>query len=797
MKKFLFTLATLLLAGSVCAEEYLYIEDFEATPGTQKTVFVKAHFDAMVSAWQCWVRLPEGVTIANFLKTDQANINYLGQVNIEDEETGEITTEYQTVTLVPGITEGAAPGEFVGITDALTYEYDYIDGVITNCGAVKWKPNPNGFGMFRLRLAFAEDFKGGVITVVTEPACGSDPRGNTCVMEPMQHHEKPCTVTVQKPAFVGTADVAFNGNVATLKYTSNDPDATVKVTVDGTETTVEWTKDEATGAYTATYTVVESDVPGEHSVTVALTVTPSENYTGEPASDSETYAYTVNDELKGDIELGDVTEDGKVTVTYTGDEEGVELAVVVKDKDGNVVENAYADGVITLPAYGEYTVTVTASADGYNDKTFDAETVTWEKKTVAAPVITPTTNETTVTVEITWPASDGTQVYTGEYSYDRTYEDQSFEVEAYITEGPTCKESAHAKVTIEVPAMTKPNATKPTITFTPDDNGVTVKIENYTEYTIKVNNVQVDPTRNEHTYYVEKGYEDKHIDVYAKNAPGDPYVPAEATGQYDLAKKVVLELPDPTIDVNNDDPNNTVITIEIPAGVEIPDGTVLSATVTDENDKVTTYTDEDGDGKIVITIPNGDETAYVDVAATTTLNGVPEPYDEVKPGEASLRVEIPHKPQLEQTDMPDIHVTTGKSEFDDEGNVTVDGHWKKVTFENMDADDPDPFIEYYIGDDPENGTWVEWDGKPLNFTQDGTYHVYVRATAEGKSTSEWNDVTVVVEPATGLNELTNGKAVAGVRYFNMAGQEMQEANGITIVVTTYTDGTTSAVKVIK
>ena len=32
---------------------------------------------------------------------------------------------------------------------------------------------------------------------------------------------------------------------------------------------------------------------------------------------------------------------------------------------------------------------------------------------------------------------------------------------------------------------------------------------------------------------------------------------------------------------------------------------------------------------------------------------------------------------------------------------------------------------------------------------------------------------------------------------NMAGQEMQEANGMTIVVTTYTDGTTSAVKVMK
>ncbi|MBQ7204838.1 MAG: DUF4465 domain-containing protein, partial [Muribaculaceae bacterium] len=50
---------------------------------------------------------------------------------------------------------------------------------------------------------------------------------------------------------------------------------------------------------------------------------------------------------------------------------------------------------------------------------------------------------------------------------------------------------------------------------------------------------------------------------------------------------------------------------------------------------------------------------------------------------------------------------------------------------------------------------------------------------------------------TGVDEVVNGKTVAGVRYFNMAGQEMQQANGVTIVVTTYTDGTTSAVKVIK
>ena len=50
---------------------------------------------------------------------------------------------------------------------------------------------------------------------------------------------------------------------------------------------------------------------------------------------------------------------------------------------------------------------------------------------------------------------------------------------------------------------------------------------------------------------------------------------------------------------------------------------------------------------------------------------------------------------------------------------------------------------------------------------------------------------------TGIDEMNANKAVAGVRYFNMAGQEMNEANGMTIVVTTYTDGTTSAAKVIK
>ena len=50
-----------------------------------------------------------------------------------------------------------------------------------------------------------------------------------------------------------------------------------------------------------------------------------------------------------------------------------------------------------------------------------------------------------------------------------------------------------------------------------------------------------------------------------------------------------------------------------------------------------------------------------------------------------------------------------------------------------------------------------------------------------------------------VQEIINdtNKIVAGVRYYNIMGQEMKEANGLTIVVTTYTDGSHSAVKVIK
>ena len=110
----------------------------------------------------------------------------------------------------------------------------------------------------------------------------------------------------------------------------------------------------------------------------------------------------------------------------------------------------------------------------------------------------------------------------------------------------------------------------------------------------------------------------------------------------------------------------------------------------------------------------------------------------------------------------------------------------------------EPSVIYYRVQYPD-GTWTEWAEyeEILSFEGDGKYRIEAYAVAEGKAQSEQIAYEFVVAPRTGIDEMVAGKEVAGVRYFNLAGQEMQEANGLTIVVTTYTDGTTSTVKVVK
>ena len=116
----------------------------------------------------------------------------------------------------------------------------------------------------------------------------------------------------------------------------------------------------------------------------------------------------------------------------------------------------------------------------------------------------------------------------------------------------------------------------------------------------------------------------------------------------------------------------------------------------------------------------------------------------------------------------------------------------------VEINETEPSTIYYRVQFPD-GEWTEWAEyeEILSFTGNGKYRVEAYAVAPGKAASTEIAYEFVVSPFTGIAEMNADKAVASVRYFNMAGQEMQQANGLTIMVTTYTDGTTNAVKVVK
>ena len=117
--------------------------------------------------------------------------------------------------------------------------------------------------------------------------------------------------------------------------------------------------------------------------------------------------------------------------------------------------------------------------------------------------------------------------------------------------------------------------------------------------------------------------------------------------------------------------------------------------------------------------------------------------------------------------------------------------------------EPEATVVYsvYCGEELiEEGTFTGAQHQ-IQVTGPGDYVVHAVATMQGYLDSPDGGVFFTIlpndAPPTAIDELAGGKTVANVRYFNALGQEMQSANGMTIVVTTYTDGTTSTAKVVK
>ena len=131
--------------------------------------------------------------------------------------------------------------------------------------------------------------------------------------------------------------------------------------------------------------------------------------------------------------------------------------------------------------------------------------------------------------------------------------------------------------------------------------------------------------------------------------------------------------------------------------------------------------------------------------------------------------------------------------------VIIDKEKALVTITN---NEPDATVHYVVTLDGELVEEGDFTGEVWEYIAVGAgdWRISCVASAPGKNDSEPGGVFFPIEPGqtpVSVDEMMAGKTISSVRYFNVAGQEMQEANGMTIVVTTYTDGTTNAVKVVK
>ena len=120
--------------------------------------------------------------------------------------------------------------------------------------------------------------------------------------------------------------------------------------------------------------------------------------------------------------------------------------------------------------------------------------------------------------------------------------------------------------------------------------------------------------------------------------------------------------------------------------------------------------------------------------------------------------------------------------YEDIDEVPYDLYSSAVDFHNY-------YVYMYRTNENDNPLFVRDDD------HDGNIGIQVFYTVDGERNA--SNIVWLYEVPSSVNEMNAGKTVANVRYFNVAGQEMAQPSGMTIKVTTYTDGTTSAVKVVK
>ena len=680
MKKFLFTLVALLMAGSVCAEDYLYVEDLtltqeQAAAGVEnQAIFVKAHFESYVTTVDWTITLPEGVEFVSASMPNAAKPYIWQYVDVEDDDTGEIVSTLTRQRMNPQLF-GEYPHFITTTSLGAASDNCYSEDGSICYGAPKWGVDPVEFNFYRIVVKIPAGYTGGDILVHSEPAGTDDPRGNVTVGG---EFDKIGKIIVEQPA-AEPAPVPTITMSDTYEVSAVCADHTVVLMIDGQAVAnpyqITQTYEEQVITFTA-YTVANADESGNSAeVTETFTV---------PAKPLPT--------LGGYFVWSVLDAEGHFTVEYKNFDYDGPYTLVVKDENGNVMNPEVGDaGEYYQAAEGTHTYTAEVTATGYQPKT-DNHQYTYTIPTYAPkPVLT--WNEETFTMTASLPSKEYTtedikmykdnELVENPYTVNQTYQPQTIMFKAYVPGKDGDLDSEYAYKEVTVPAKEKTPSAEPTINVTEGDDA-----------------------------YVIEGLGSGEVVMYDAegNEISNPYT-VTRTDEKQIIIITVVNTDEDTEDVMYK-PTSKTFTVEVPAKEEV-----------------------------VVTPPTA--------------------------------------PQI-TIDTTDGAIVVGASDV--EGATVV----------------------LYQCDDAE-GTNPRPIDNPTNFLRESeNYSVWVYAVATNAAGETASTVTEIVVPAkpvepdpTAINEMNAGKTIAAVRYFNMAGQEMQEANGMTIVVTTYTDGTTSAVKVMK
>ena len=396
MKKFLFTLAALMMAGSLCAEEYFFIDNIELTKeeaaaGCKKIAYVKAHFDNAVSAWQVDLTLPEGVTIDVVQRQADMTITYLDKVT--DEETMDVS--YAENTYTPDLATTPDNTRFI-VSVFTTVEYDEAG----NSYGICWRPGDYD-AMWRVRLVFPAGFEGGDITVTTQPSCGETIMTGLTPCPKGQVNEHVTNVTVEggdEPEVTATPTINVEDNAeGEYLVISATGDGTVKLYIDGMQVSNPFQYNYQDEEHEITITATAQEEGKDISETATLTYTVPAKAV-EPPVTEQTEKPVITSEEDADLQVVHVTATGNGHICLFWDDQ------LMAEGNGTATwDIPYGDD----PEGEEYGVSATAQEEGKLVSDYALATIF-----VPGKEVTPPAPYQTPAPELTYVVNDDAVVFT-------------------------------------------------------------------------------------------------------------------------------------------------------------------------------------------------------------------------------------------------------------------------------------------------------------------------------------------------------------------------------------------------